>query len=245
MARKISAAPASANDSYAFSENSGVNTTLNVRVNDGKSSARPIHSLDNGQLADLDAGDPVSNATSTTDRSALGAAIWINANGTVGYSTAPIAALVEALAPTQTLQDSFIYATVQANGSLLWSTVRITITGTNDAPIARVDNAVASEDTLTTGSVAANDTDVDNGAVLSFAPTSSAAGFTMASNGSWTLDTSNASYQDLAAGETRQVIVNYSVTDQYNASSTSSLTLTVTGTNDAPVATAAPKPSTD
>jgi VCBS repeat-containing protein len=239
MARKISAAPASANDSYAFSENSGVNTTLNVRVNDGKSSSRPIHSLDNGQLADLDAGDPVSNAGSTTDRSALGAAIWINANGTVGYSTAPIAALVEALAPSQTLQDSFIYATVQANGSLLWSTVSITITGTNDAPIARVDNAVASEDSLTTGSVAANDTDVDNGAVLSSAATSSAAGFTMASNGSWTLDTSNASYQDLAAGETRQVIVDYSVTDQYNASSTSSLTLTVTGTNDAPVATAA------
>lgn len=237
MAIKIAAAPASTNDS--FSENSGVNATLNVRVNDGKSSNRPLYSLDNGQSADLANADPVSNAGTTLDRSALGAAIWINADGTIGYSTAPIAAAVDRLAVGETFQDSFLYATRQQNGSLLWSTVRITITGTNDAPVARADSAAVVEDSLATGSVASNDSDVDNGAVLSFAATSSAAGFSMGADGGWTLDTSHQAYQDLAAGEVRQVVVTYRVTDQHGASAASSLTLNVTGTNDAPVVAAA------
>ena len=238
MPKKISAAPASSNDAYTFSENNGISATLNVRVNDGKSNTRPVYSLDNGQVADLDSGDPVSNASSTTDRSSLGAAIWINADGTVGYSTTPIAALVERLTPGQTLQDSFIYATSQTNGSLLWSTVTVTITGTNDAPIARVDTAATLEDLLATGSVAGNDTDVDNNAALTFAAINTAAGFSMTSSGAWSFDARNSAYQDLANGETRQVVVNYRVSDQYSASSTSTLTITVTGTNDTPVATA-------
>ena len=239
MARKITAGPTTADNSYTFSEGAGFATTLNVRANDGKSSSRPLYSLDNNQLADLDAADPISTAATTSDRSALGAAIWINADGTVGYSTAPIAAQVNALAPGQTLQDSFLYATLQANGSLLWSTVRITITGTNDIPVARVDTAAAGEDAVATGSVATNDSDVDNGAVLKFAAASSPVGFNMSADGSWTFDASHTAYQDLAAGEVRQVVINYTATDQYNASSSSSLTIVVTGTNDAPVATAA------
>jgi VCBS repeat-containing protein len=238
MAVRISAGPSSNDDSYTFAGGLGNNVSLNVRGNDGKSSSRPLHSLDDGQSGDLADADPISGAATTLDRSARGAAIWINADGTIGYSTSPIDALVKQLAPGETLQDSFLYATRQTNGSLLWSTVRITITGTNDAPTAANDRADALEDTLATGSVAANDRDVDNGAVLSFAATNAAAGFALAANGTWTLDTSHAVYQDLAAGEVRQIVIGYRVTDQFGASSTASLVVDVIGTNDRPVAVA-------
>jgi VCBS repeat-containing protein len=50
------------------------------------------------------------------------------------------------------------------------------------------------------------------------------------------LDPTNTAYQDLAEGQTRQVTVNYNVTDGVNSTPTS-VTWTVTGTNDAPTTT--------
>ena len=58
---------------------------------------------------------------------------------------------------------------------------------------------------------------------------------TLLANGSYTLDASNAAYQHLAQGATTNVVANYTVTDQFGAHSTNTLTITVTGTNDAPI----------
>ena len=48
----------------------------------------------------------------------------------------------------------------------------------------------------------------------------------------------NAAYQHLAAGATTDVVASYTVTDEHGATDTATLTITVTGTNDAPVAVA-------
>ena len=48
----------------------------------------------------------------------------------------------------------------------------------------------------------------------------------------------NAAYQHLAAGATTDVVANYTVTDEHGATDTATLTITLTGTNDAPVAVA-------
>jgi VCBS repeat-containing protein len=117
--------------------------------------------------------------------------------------------------------------------------ITITITGTNDLPIAVADIATATEDgAIVTGSVATNDSDVDQGAALTFSVASPPDGFTMNADGSWTFDPSNLAYQHIAQGATAEVTVNYTVTDEFGASATSTLTLTVTGTNDGPVAVA-------
>ncbi|WP_443136817.1 VCBS domain-containing protein, partial [Methylobacterium sp. Leaf85] len=55
----------------------------------------------------------------------------------------------------------------------------------------------------------------------------------MQSDGSYTLDTTNAAYQNLAEGVTRDVVVDYIVTDPTGANDTAQLTITVTGVNDA------------
>ncbi|MEB3208660.1 MAG: VCBS domain-containing protein [Synechococcus sp.] len=61
----------------------------------------------------------------------------------------------------------------------------------------------------------------------------SIAGLTIGSNGAWFFDPSDEAYQSLAEGETQIVTVNYSVTDNQDASDAGSFTITVTGTNDA------------
>src|SRR6185436_9227237 len=95
------------------------------------------------------------------------------------------------------------------------------------------------EDTTITGSVASNDSDVDDGATLSYSLNAPVAGLTLNANGGYSFDASNAAYQHLAQGATTDVVANYTVTDEHGATATSSLTITLTGTNDKPTAAAA------
>ncbi|GAA4038008.1 hypothetical protein GCM10022281_18370 [Sphingomonas rosea] len=242
MPLKIVAGAASADDVFRISEDAAGSTLVfDVRANDGKNASRPLYSLDDGQPADLATGDPVGGAI--PDRSALGAAIGINSNGTVSYSAGALQARIDALAPGETLEDSFVYAVLSASNQLTWQTVKVRIIGTNDAPVAVADRAAVNEGSLVSGNVGLNDRDVDNGAVLSFVPTGQLVpGFQMGSNGAWTFDASNAAYDSLAAGETKLVTVDYRVTDQYGASAVSTLQIVVTGTNDAPKAGIATSP---
>src|SRR5205823_2242573 len=118
-------------------------------------------------------------------------------------------------------------------------TLTITVTGTNDAPVAVADTGSATEDAaVLAGSVATNDSDVDDGATLSYALDAAVAGLTLNPNGSYSFDPSNAAYQHLAQGATTNVVAHYTVTDEHGAHDSSTLTITVTGTNDAPVAVA-------
>src|SRR6185295_19100543 len=100
-------------------------------------------------------------------------------------------------------------------------------------------NSAVEDGAVITGTVASNDSDADDGAVLSYSLNGAApAGLAFNSDGSYTFDPSNAAYQHLAAGATQSVVAGYAVTDEHGASSTATLTITVTGTNDGPIAVA-------
>ena len=108
------------------------------------------------------------------------------------------------------------------------------------APVAVDDvNSAIEDGAVVSGSVATNDSDPDPGetATLTYAFTGPVpAGLTMTgSNGSYSFDPSNAAYQSLAVGATANVVATYTVTDVNGATDTGTLTITVTGTNDAPV----------
>ena len=114
----------------------------------------------------------------------------------------------------------------------------ITVTGTNDAPVVDAPSTAAVlEDTTFRGSVAGDVSDVDTAAAdLTFALTEGQdlpTGLTFNEDGSYTFDAS--SYDSLADGETQTFTLTYDVTDDGDLSDTGSLTITVTGTNDAPV----------
>ncbi|MCP1626893.1 retention module-containing protein [Pseudomonas nitroreducens] len=137
---------------------------------------------------------------------------------------------------TQTLAIN--YTVTDEHGATGTSTLTLTITGTNDAPVAGVMKETVYEDSKIGGQLAGSD--VDDNAALTFATTGNLpAGFSSDSSGKWSFDASNAAYQHLAVGATQVFTVNYSVTDQYGAKSSSTLTITVIGTNDAPQAKAA------
>ena len=80
--------------------------------------------------------------------------------------------------------------------------------------------------------MATNDSDVDDGAPDLCPQIGAVAGLTINTDGSYSFDAANAAYQGLAQGETVDVVAGYSVTDQHSASSTSTLTITLTGSND-------------
>ncbi len=75
--------------------------------------------------------------------------------------------------------------------------------------------------------------DIDHGATLVYSIAKSVDGLTFNADGSYTFDPTNASYDHLAKGQTQILTIPVTVTDEYGASATKDLNITVTGTNDA------------
>ncbi|CCO46078.1 putative VCBS repeat and Serralysin domain protein [Vibrio nigripulchritudo SOn1] len=143
---------------------------------------------------------------------------------------------VQALSEGQSVTETF---TVQVSDGMGTDTqeVVITITGTNDAPVAQNASVGVNEDASITGNVTATDVDLPAGSSLNYSTTSTATGLTFNSDGSYSFDAS--SYDSLSEGETLVIQVPYTATDEQSAvSNTGMLTITITGTNDDPVADA-------
>jgi hypothetical protein len=70
--------------------------------------------------------------------------------------------------------------------------------------VAVADTKSGNEDTIITGSVATNDSDADNGAVLAYNLNAPVAGLTLNADGSYSFDAANATYQHLSQGATER-----------------------------------------
>src|SRR4029079_2747155 len=84
-------------------------------------------------------------------------------------------------------------------------------------------------------------TDVDDGASLTYSVTDPGplpAGLSFNADGSYSFDPTVGAYDHLAKDATQNVVVNYKANDGLADSAIKTLTITVTGTNDAPVAVA-------
>ena len=166
---------------------------------------------------------------------ALGRVVF-NADGSFNY--VPGEAL-QGLAAGETVTDTFSYRLSDLDGDSDVATVRITITGTNDGPVAVADAAETAENQALVVDVLANDTDADAG--HSFTLLAAAApegkGSIAIADGKLAF-APGADFDHLAVGESETVVVSYTMRDEHGAESSASLTVTVTGTNDAPVAVA-------
>ena len=139
------------------------------------------------------------------------------------------------------------------------STLTIAISGDNDAPQVLGDQRSIGEDQTinipASGGVLANDSDVDQNAQLTVVGikangssgqplallngqrviSTSYGDLTMRADGSYSFVATGSTSQPLAPGQTVQLVFNVSVSDAIATAQTSSLTLTLIGTNDAPV----------
>ncbi|MGB2683751.1 MAG: VCBS domain-containing protein, partial [Olleya sp.] len=117
------------------------------------------------------------------------------------------------------------------DGATTTTALTITVTGTNDAPTAVVESALVTEDATVSGTV--EFVDVDGTATVAVTTgEETPEGLSLNNDGSYTFDASN--YDDLAVGEQLVLEVPLTVTDNNGATTTTSLTITITGTNDGP-----------
>ena len=199
---------------------------------------------------DVDGGD--TKAVTTTGAHALThGTLTLNADGSFDYAVNNADTVVDALrTATDTLTDTFSYTMTDSQGLTSSANLVITIQGANDAPIAQNDTLSTNEDTpinLAAAGVLANDTDVDTGDTKTVSAVNGVAGNVgapVAGNfGTLTLFADrhlsfvpNAAAQALTAGTHATDVFTYTVHDTAGATSTASITITINGLNDAPVA---------
>ena len=117
--------------------------------------------------------------------------------------------------------------------------LQITVPGNvsaNRPPVAVVDSAVTDEDSAVTIAVLANDSDPDNDPLtISYAGVTAGAGTVSISDGKLRF-TPGSDYQQLTAGQVGSATITYTISDGKGASATSTASVAIKGTNDAPVA---------
>ncbi len=193
-----------------------------------------------GQVLTNDS-DPEGGALSAAPLNAIG-----SAGGSIGTDDSGNLVFIpgssfDDLAVGQTRDTTFTYTLQDEQGATATATITVTVQGANDAPDAQDDHYDATEDgAFTLGSVRINDSDIDS------AETWAEINTTEGSNGgTFSQDDSGnlifipgSSFDDLAAGETRDTSFSYVLHDSEGGQSTATVTVTVHGVNDAPVAVA-------
>uniref|UniRef100_A0A8J7AE96 FG-GAP repeat protein n=1 Tax=Desmonostoc muscorum LEGE 12446 TaxID=1828758 RepID=A0A8J7AE96_DESMC len=251
------AATATANDSftYTISDSKGgtstatVNLTING-VNDvatitGTATAAVTEDTTTpnltatGSLAvnDVDAGENIFNTTVTSAISNLGN-LTITQAGAYSYSVANSA--VQYLGAGQTKAETFTVKSVDGTAS---RDIVITINGVNDNPVANNNSGIGfttNEDTpFTTANVLVNDTDVDNGDVLTITnlnTTGTLGLVTNNGNGTFSYNPNN-KFESLNNGQTATDSFSYTIADGKGGTSTATVNITINGVTDVPVLT--------
>ncbi|MCP5085819.1 MAG: hypothetical protein GY952_03305 [Rhodobacteraceae bacterium] len=136
-------------------------------------------------------------------------------------------------------QDVVITVTVtDAHGATASNDITVTVTGTNDDPTMLAGFGAATEDGPTVDvdlAALGDDVDSDNDGtnlIYTIIGILSEGGASISGN-TLTFDP-GADFQNLAAGETRDVVITVQAEDAHGATTTADITITVTGTNDAP-----------
>ncbi|WP_420417843.1 tandem-95 repeat protein [Pacificispira sp.] len=110
-----------------------------------------------------------------------------------------------------------------------------TTTTINSAPVAVDDRGTTQENSVLTVAVTGNDSDPDNDAInVTAARILQANSGTVTFNGGSVTFEPGTDFDDLAVNESRDVNISYTIADNSGATSTATLTVRVTGTNDVP-----------
>uniref|UniRef100_UPI00399A50A1 retention module-containing protein n=1 Tax=Shewanella indica TaxID=768528 RepID=UPI00399A50A1 len=182
--------------------------------------------------------------------------LTLNTDGSYSYQINSAAQAVQALAQGESLTEVFSYLLTDADGDTSVQTLTITITGTNDIPVistpqpGEADGTVREAGQFDDGSIdpgtpgvsgQLSASDVDNGAVLVWSGSADSpfGNFNIdAASGAWNYQLDNTAADGLLEGEIRTETFSVTVTDEFGASAEQLVTITIIGTNDAPILTA-------
>ncbi|MEL4393300.1 retention module-containing protein [Shewanella algae] len=243
-------APSGQDDINSVDEDSLLAISGNLLDNDvqGSDTAQVTAAGSDGNL-----DNAVSNQSQVSGSYGL---LTLNADGSYSYQINSAAQAVQALAQGESLTEVFSYLLTDADGDTSVQTLTITITGTNDVPVistpqpGEADGAVREAGQFDDGSIdpgtpgvsgQLSASDVDNGAVLiwSGSADSPLGSFSIdAATGAWNYQLDNAAADGLLEGEIRTETFSVTVTDEFGASAEQLVTITIIGTNDAPILSA-------
>ncbi|CAN7753370.1 VCBS domain-containing protein [Ensifer adhaerens] len=182
----------------------------------------------------------------------------LNSDGSYTYTLNNATAGVQSLAAGQMVTDTFTYEITDGDGDRSSTTVTITITGTNDAPVittgpqsgkvAEIGDNAAGENTVTHtqgGTVGFSDVDTLDQHSASF--TAGGDGYlgtfslgTVDQAGDkvgWNFEIADSVLDSLQAGQTLTQTYDVTVNDGHGGTAIQTVTIVITGTNDAPVIT--------
>lgn len=196
--------------------------------------------LTNDADADQSAVLSVTNAGNQTGQYG---ALLLCADGNYQYTLDNNSAGVQSLAAGRQVTETFTYAVADQTGATHTTELTVNVTGSNDAPTTLNDVGAVKEDvqSVLSGNVLSNDSDIDQGSLLRVAQPGSLQGqygnLDLAADGSYTyvLNVAATSVQALAEGKSVQDLFTYAATDGTIATA-ASLTINVSGSNDGPIA---------
>ncbi|MCR4378460.1 MAG: cadherin-like domain-containing protein [Rhodospirillales bacterium] len=240
---------------YTVSDGHGGLATATVYVTVKGANDRPVAVADNIVTAedaavtfsaaallandsDVDVHDSLSILS--IDASTTRGGVVDNGDGTFSYDPATA---FQYLAEGESATDTFTYTVSDGHGGTARTTVTMLVTGSNDGPVAVADSLAVGEDAALTFSAAdllANDSDADASDVLTITAIDSTATLgSLVDNGddTYTYDPGMA-FQHLAEGETATDSFSYTVSDGHGGVAVATVTMTITGANDAPVVVA-------
>src|SRR6185436_17245791 len=201
-------------------------------VNDAPVTTNDTASTNEDTLVNGSVADNTTDPDDTPTFSVVGASptgLTFNADGTFSFNPA---GNYDGLDTGESTTVSFQYKANDGEVDSNTSTVTITITGVNDAPVTTNDTASTNEDTLVNGSVADNTTDPDDTPTFSVVG-ASPTGLTFNADGTFSFNPAG-NYDGLDTGESTTVSFQYKANDGEVDSNTSTVTITITGVNDAP-----------
>ncbi len=141
------------------------------------------------------------------------------------------------LAGGETREVSFTYQADDGNGGTDSGTVTVTVSGTNDAPVASDVSYSGPVENGSAQSFAYSGADADTSDTLTYSILTQPAEGSVSDNGDGTFSFDpDGDFQDLADGETRQVSFTYQADDGNGGTDSGTVTVTVSGANDTPVA---------
>ncbi|WP_284189966.1 VCBS domain-containing protein, partial [Zoogloea oryzae] len=182
--------------------------------------------------------------------------LTLNADGSYSYVVDDAAAATENLAAGETGTDSFTFTVTRNGGRSVTTTLDIAVAGADDTPVTSGDLTGAITEAVTpagvlatTGSIAFSDVDLaDTHSVSGVTPSAGALGTLTATvttpasdvDGTggviaWAYSVNAADVEYLAAGQTRVETFTLAIHNGRGGSTDTVVTVTITGTNDAPV----------
>ncbi|EGW52488.1 hypothetical protein HMPREF1022_00566 [Desulfovibrio sp. 6_1_46AFAA] len=176
-----------------------------------------------------------------TDKAGLYGTFTVDASGNYTYVLNNALPAVQGLGVGEKLTDTFSFTVSDGHGGTATNSLTLTINGTNDLPSVGAATAAIAEDAVSVSGTLPVPTDVDVHDVLAFLPQAGTVGLygtlTVDASGNYTYILNNAlpAVQGLGVGEKLTDTFSFTVSDGHGGTATNSLTLTIDGTNDAPV----------